>query len=339
MCTEAFANSMKITVKKFALNSLLSITGYDISTGANDVIIVKQKDGSIKASPIEVYIKVSSQMRRKVSSTKTGVMSKIQLGENDENLIGCKYIQSSDLQYDDIVISFDISENLQHLQTLDLYDINFGAEINQSYFIVNELNIRIPFSVYVFSQDDKVVVSDIDGTITKSDTRGFFGGALGYKVYHENVDTFLRGLNENGYKILYLTARTLRYMSYTKNYLFEKIAEHNVNGAGLPRYPVLCISQEFAVAALADESQAILGKSSTLNNVLSLFEDPSATFVGAYGNKSSDAEAYKNAGISPNKTFIINKQSDITNILSDEKTSFGLHTKDLNDLYPKCLNV
>ena len=334
MCTEELAKSIKIKVKKFALNSLLSIAGYDISTGANDVIIVKQKDGSIKASPIQVYIKVTSQMRNAASSTKQGVMSKIQIGEN--NLLEYKYIQSSDLEHDETVLSFDISENVQHLQTLDIQDINFGNEINQSYFIVDELNIRIPLSVYVFGQDDKIIVSDIDGTITKSDTRGFFGGALGCKVHHENVDEFLRGLNENGYKIIYLTARNLRYMSYTKNYLFEKIAVNNVNGVGLPKYPVLCIPQEFAVAALADESQAVLGKSSSLNNVLSLFENPSDMFVGAYGNKNSDAEAYKNVGISLNKTFIINKQSEITNVLSDEKTTFQLQIEDLNNLFPKC---
>ena len=334
MCTEELAKSIKIKVKKFALNSLLFIAGYNISTGANDVIIVKQKDGSIKASPIQVYIKVTSQMRNAASSTKQGVMSKIQIGEN--NLLEYRYIQSSDLEHDETVLSFDISENLQHLQTLDIQDINFGNEINQSYFIVDELNIRIPLSVYVFGQDDKIIVSDIDGTITKSDTRGFFGGALGCKVHHENVDEFLRGLNENGYKIIYLTARNLRYMSYTKNYLFKKIAENNVNGVGLPKYPVLCIPQEFAIAALADESQAVLGKSSSLNNVLSLFDNPSDMFVGAYGNKSSDAEAYKNAGISLNKTFIINKQSEITNVLSDEKTTFQLQTEDLNNLYPKC---
>ena len=58
MCTGKLCKTCKIKAKKFALDSILAIRGYDTTTGANDVIIVKQPDGSIKASPLEVSIKV-----------------------------------------------------------------------------------------------------------------------------------------------------------------------------------------------------------------------------------------------------------------------------------------
>ena len=195
--------------------------------------------------------------------------------------------------------------------------------------------MRIEFSTYVYTEEDKIVVSDIDGTITKSDTKGFFGGALGYNVHHEGVNMFLRGLNENGYKTIYLTARSMRYMSYTKNYLFEKITVNDVDGVSPPRNPILCIHHDLALGALGDESKSVLGKSSCLNNVVSLFTDSSAVFVGAYGNKSSDTEAYTNVGIPLSKIFIINKQSKIMNAEFEGETTYKQQGEDLNTLFPK----
>ena len=79
MCTGELCKTCKIKVKKFALDSILAIRGYETATGANDVIMVKQPDGSIKSSPLEVSIKVTSEMRNAVASTKIGVDSCIHL--------------------------------------------------------------------------------------------------------------------------------------------------------------------------------------------------------------------------------------------------------------------
>ena len=193
------------------------------------------------------------------------------------------------------------------------------------------LNIRLPFSIYVFSPDDKLIISDIDGTITKSDTWGFFGGALGFKVHHKFVNTFHVHAYSNGYKMIYLTARSMRYQSFTKKYLFT---DTDTGSVGVPTNPVLCIPNHLAVAALGDPFKAVLGKTTCLNNVLSLFEDPSSVIAGAYGNKSSDSEAYKNSGISLSNTYIINKDSKIINVATEDETTYKMQYEDLNNRYP-----
>ena len=334
---------IKIKVKKFALNSLLYISGYDTKIGANDVIVVKQQDGSIKASPVQLYLKITPEMRNTVSLSKSGSVSNIQVCE--KKLIECMHIKSSHLEHDEVELSFDITS--QHLR-----EINLDYGMNTCYFIIESLNVRIPFSIYVFNPDDKIIISDIDGTITKSDTWGFFGGAMGYKVHHEYVNSFLHNVHENGYKIVYLTARPISYQSFTRNYLFEMITKSNqrfsrslrgplrtsekvLDGPPLPQGPVLCIPKDLAEAALGDSSKAIEGKSSTLQNVLALFEDPSTVVAGAYGNNNSDSEAYKNIGIPPNKTFMINKKSKIVNIMTKEETTYKLQSDNLNNIYPE----
>ena len=342
-CNGELVKCMKINLKKTTLSTLLYLSGYDTKTGANDVIAVKQRDGSIKASPVEVYFKVTSEMRQSVSHSKTGLVSKIKVGEN--NLIECMHIESSHLQHDEVELSFDITS--QHLQ-----EISLDNGMNKSFFNIEDLNVRIPFSIYVFDQDDKLIVSDIDGTITKSDTWGFFGGALGYKVHHEDVNVFLHNLYENGYKILYLTARPIRYQAYTRKYLFEMItksnrsssrsprgplrtSEKNTDDLPLPRSPVICIPKHLAEEALGDPSKAVEGKLSALKNILELFQDPSSVVAGSYGNNNSDAEAYKKVGIPLDKTFIINKKSKIVNLLSEQETTYKVQTTDLDNLYPE----
>ena len=325
MCTGELCKTCKINLKKFALDSILAIRGYDTAAGANDVIIVKQTDGSIKASPLEVSIKVTSEMRNAVSSTKIGIDSGIQVGDN--NLIEFNTIQSIHLQNEDAELSFDFTNG--KLQEMNLVD-----GINPSYFVIEMLNIRIPFSIYVLSQDEKLIISDIDGTITKSDTWGFFGGALGYEVHHKFVNTFLCHVYGNGYKTIYLTARSIRYQSFTKNYLFE---DSDTGSVGLPMNPVLCIPNHLSVASLGDPSNAVIGKTTCLNNILSLFDDPSSVVVGAYGNKFSDSMAYKNSGISLNNIYTINKDSKIVNLSSEEETTYQIQYEEnmsLNNRYP-----
>ena len=55
---------------------------------------------------------------------------------------------------------------------------------------------------------------------------------------------------------------------------------------------------------------------------------------GAYGNKESDVEAYRNIGIPDEKIFIINKQSQMVNIGTKQDTSYKKQAADVDNLYP-----
>jgi phosphatidate phosphatase LPIN len=61
----------------------------------------------------------------------------------------------------------------------------------------------------MWNYDAKIVISDIDGTITKSDKRGMLAAQLGYDYTHVGVSKLYNRLSDNGYKMLYLTARSI----------------------------------------------------------------------------------------------------------------------------------
>jgi len=56
---------------------------------------------------------------------------------------------------------------------------------------VDGLDIELSFKIHIIYQNDRLVITDIDGTITKSDIGGFIGGSiLGREVAHPGVVDF-----------------------------------------------------------------------------------------------------------------------------------------------------
>ena len=63
--------------------------------------------------------------------------------------------------------------------------MNPGA--NAGVFKVESLGVTIPFNVFKFDQNSKLVLTDIDGTITESDTIGHVGYYVGFSAEHDDV--------------------------------------------------------------------------------------------------------------------------------------------------------
>ena len=52
---------------------------------------------------------------------------------------------------------------------------------------MESLGVTIPFNVFKFDQNSKLVLTDIDGTITESDTIGHVGYYVGFSAEHDDV--------------------------------------------------------------------------------------------------------------------------------------------------------
>ena len=63
------------------------------------------------------------------------------------------------------------------------------------------------------------MISDIDGTITKSDVLGHILPVIGQNWAQSGVADLFSKIKSNGYHILYLTARAIGQASTTKDYL------------------------------------------------------------------------------------------------------------------------
>ncbi|XP_064529685.1 phosphatidate phosphatase LPIN3 isoform X3 [Pseudopipra pipra] len=94
---------------------------------------------------------------------------------------------------------------------------------------------RCEATIYLWNWDDKVVISDIDGTITKSDALGHILPHLGKDWTHHGIVKLFHKIHLNGYKFLYCSARAIGMAHVTKGYL-EWV---NDQGCALPRGPIL----------------------------------------------------------------------------------------------------
>ena len=99
--------------------------------------------------------------------------------------------------------------------------------------------------IFVWDHTDFILVSDIDGTITKSDGLGHVFAMLGRDWTHSGVAKLYTDITRNGYKIMYLTSRAIGQADATRGYL-KGIKQNNYQ---LPEGPVI-MSPDRLIAAL-----------------------------------------------------------------------------------------
>ena len=86
---------------------------------------------------------------------------------------------------------------------------------------MDSLSIRIPFNVFLYEQNSRFVLTDVDGTITETDIKGHVFPMFGFTADHEHVVELFHKIADNGYQIVYLTARSIAQDVDTREYLFE----------------------------------------------------------------------------------------------------------------------
>ena len=174
------------------------------------------------------------------------------------------------------------------------------------------------FDIYVYGAGDRIVVMDIDGTITISDVRGYVESVyLGrYTYVHAGIVPFLRFLRENlKCQVMYLTSRPIAHASETR-LLLKSMRDNVDNGESVLTMPPgpLFLNKESKTRAAYRElvSKSVASfKSDVLLKIKSLFVAAGAMqpfFVGV-GNKPTDMQAYEIAGIPKNSTLLIDPHS------------------------------
>lgn len=70
--------------------------------------------------------------------------------------------------------------------------------------------------MYLFESIDKLVVSDVDGTLTKSDVQGMYNNYHGHDYLHDNYATLMQGIHSQGYRVVWMTMRSLPMYNMSK---------------------------------------------------------------------------------------------------------------------------
>ena len=163
--------------------------------------------------------------------------------------------------------------------------------------------------LYLWSHDVPIVISDIDGTITKSDALGHFLNMVGRDWTHLGVAKLYSDIVANGFNIFYLTSRSVGQADTTRAYL-NGISQ---DGWKLPKGPVI-LSPDRTMAALRREvylRKPEMFKMACLKDILSLFPGRTNPFYAGFGNRLTDALSYRTVHIPSSRIFTINSNAEV----------------------------
>jgi len=195
--------------------------------------------------------------------------------------------------------------------------------------------------IYLWKHTDKVVISDIDGTITKSDVLGHILPVIGRDWAQSGVAQLFSKIRANGYHIMYLSARAIGQASMTKEYL-ESVRQGEVC---LPDGPVF-LNPESLLIALRREvvvKNPEEFKIRCLMDIRRLFEggvqpevgERKNPFFAGYGNKPNDALAYRAVGIPVSRIFTINPSGELKQELTPNfQTSYTEQDGMVDQVFP-----
>ena len=304
----------------------LSETWY---SGANDIIVVKQSDGSLKSTLLQLRVGKLTNFwtASKSREGKQGRLfvngKEVLLHVNIEFILG----KSGELMiYDKVSKSYSCI-----LSNRELKQIRLKEGRNVAQLVFNDLKHKQVFDIYLLDQQTKLVVTDIDGTITKSDFKGLLAKIFEYDHHHDGVIELFDAVSKNGYDLIYISAISSSADELTRKYLFDQL--QNIDGYSLPRSPLFMSPITWHKALISQDKAAI--KLSTLQSIIELFDAKENVIAAAYGNKDTDTKAYLDSGIDPNKVFLVNEEGHMIDIGTVTKSSYVEQFQNVNTMFPK----
>ncbi|KAK7154749.1 hypothetical protein R3I93_009640 [Phoxinus phoxinus] len=188
---------------------------------------------------------------------------------------------------------------------------------------------RCEAAIYLWNYDDKIIISDIDGTITKSDALGHILPQLGKDWTHHGIAKLYHKIHQNGYKFLYCSARAIGMADITKGYLQWV----NDRGTVLPKGPVLLAPSSLFSALHREviEKKPEVFKIACLTDIRDLFSPIRHPFYAAFGNRTNDAYAYKEVGVPETHIFTVNPKGELIQEKTKGNKSSYSHLSEMVD--------
>ncbi|KAK7022848.1 Lipin-3 [Halocaridina rubra] len=194
--------------------------------------------------------------------------------------------------------------------------LNLREGSNEALFSVTTAyqgTTRCKCHIFLWNYDANIVVSDIDGTITKSDVLGHLLPILGKDWAQSGVAQLFTKIKNNGYHFLYLSARAIGQARITRDYL-RSIKQGDLS---LPDGPLLLNPTSLVQALHREviEKKPEEFKISCLRDIQALFQ-PRNPFYSGYGNRINDVWAYRAVGIPISRIFTINHRGELKHELT-----------------------
>ncbi|KAL1453622.1 hypothetical protein WDU94_009949 [Cyamophila willieti] len=265
-------------------------TNLDVSDSKKDISSSSIQDDSLLATMAEILYQIPEIADQAVSS------------DSDEDMIRNRN---------------GIHTSANHKKTLRLTSeqiagLELRTGMNEVEFSVTTAyqgTTRCKCYLFKWRWNDKIVISDIDGTITKSDVLGHVLPIMGKDWAQNGVTRLFTKIKDNGYKLLYLSARAIGQSRVTREYL-QSVKQEDLS---LPEGPMLLnptsLLNAFHTEVIEKKPQEF--KISCLRDIMALFPTNMQPFYAGYGNKVNDVWSYQAVGIPLSRIFTINSKGEV----------------------------
>ncbi|KAJ1547092.1 hypothetical protein HK405_006624, partial [Cladochytrium tenue] len=187
--------------------------------------------------------------------------------------------------------------------------------------------------IYFWDYKTKVVISDVDGTITKSDVLGHVFTMVGRDWTHAGVASLYTNIRGNGYQILYLTSRAIGQSTYTRDYL-NKVEQESYK---LPDGPVIMSPDRLFTALHREMIQRRPEefKIACLRDIKKLFGPGVKPFYAGFGNRITDARSYSSVEVPPARIFTIDPTGQVRlELIASYKSTYVKLNDMVDQIFP-----
>ncbi|XP_044077046.1 phosphatidate phosphatase LPIN2 isoform X4 [Siniperca chuatsi] len=302
----------------------------------------KRADSTIKQSETKLEAKEESHMEEEgpsLSQEKLPLPPKAGDSSSDEeakevSAVSCQErLQPVDGQHHSSPHTYRKSLRLSSDQIVSLKLKEGPNDVTFSITTQYQGTCRCEGTIYLWNWDDKVIISDIDGTITKSDVFGQILPQLGKDWTHQGIAKLYHSVAENGYKFLYCSARAIGMADMTRGYLQWV----NDGGTILPRGPLMLSPSSLFSAFHREviEKKPEIFKIECLTDIKNLFQHNKQPFYAAFGNRTNDVFAYKEVGVPVCRIFTVNPKGElIQEQTKGNKSSYGRLSELVEHVFP-----
>jgi len=320
-----------------------------------DILVIESPNGIFKSSSFHVRFGSLKVIKSKeqdieiyVNSKKTNVTMKLsssgdayfQFDESDSQVIQQQNLYESEMKEKDNLIKNDYNLFKKKYKSFfpssnQIKQLNLKPDRNEICFICRTSSSGIQTlksSIYLWQSTSKIVISDIDGTITRSDVLGQVLPMIGKSWAHEGVTELFTKIQNQGYKLIYLTSRAIGQSTMTKNYLDNLIQETK----NLPPGPLIMSPDGLFTSLKREviERKPHLLKIPVLSELKNLFPQDTTPFFAGFGNRDTDGVAYRYLNIPLNNIFLIDTSSKVLRLGEKQKSTYKSIADKVEEIFP-----
>ncbi|KAJ1907109.1 lipin Ned1 [Coemansia sp. IMI 209127] len=227
-----------------------------------------------------------------------------------------------------------LASNRHYAKTLrltsgQLKTLGLRRGANDVKFLVASNNAYCEARIFMYQYDTQIVISDIDGTITKSDALGHLFNMVGKDWTHMGVAKLYSDIVSNGYEIIYLTARAIGQADGTR-YFLSNVKQRDYK---LPLGPLLLSPDRLFTSFHREviKRRPHEFKMACLRDIKNLFGGYSPFYAG-FGNRITDAMSYRSVNVPVSRICTIDTTGEIKLDLLPGYRSSYVKMNDLVDM-------